>query len=413
MNSRLFPKKHDAPLFIACLLLLTFYTLIAFYFSYIATNTQQQYSLLAESFIRGRLYFLSSLGLIEDAAFWKGQFYWPLGPLPSVVLVPFVFFLSLFNIFFYQGYMQFVLNGWIFYFAYKLAIKLGWKTSDAFFLAFGFMFASVYQMLSIMSWSWYFVQVLCTLILFLIIYEYIDKRRMFIIGIYIGLLFLSRFTAGLGAIAFVSTLVLSSKSDKAKNLFIVAVPVFASGIILLTYNYLRFGNIWQNGYDLTNNLITNASQRYELLNHGLFKLSNIPTNFYYYFIKTLDPVLIGVASLFGNTHFLEFPYITLKYPGTSFFVVSPLFLYLFKTSLKSKLAVASLCSVLVVLPIFLSYYWPGWRQVGPRYLVDILPFLYILLLNSFKKMTLGTFPKILVLVSSIINFYLFVSVFNG
>jgi len=156
-------RKYD-PLFLTCLLLLAFYALIAFYFSFIATNSQQQFSLLAEAFNQGKLYFLDSNRFIEDSAFWNGKFYWPLSPFPAVVLMPFVYLFSLFNSFFYQGYLQLILNTWVFYLVYKLAVKQGWNSRDGFFLAFAFMFASVYQILAIMSWSWYFVQVLCTLL---------------------------------------------------------------------------------------------------------------------------------------------------------------------------------------------------------------------------------------------------------
>jgi hypothetical protein len=405
-------KKYD-PLYIASLIFLFFFLLVSIFIFYWTPDHEQQFSLLAQSFVHGKLYFLDNSQIIEDAVLWDNRFYWPLGPFPSVLLMPFVYIFSFFNSFFYQGYIQLILNFAIFIMAKKLAMKLGWKDRDAYFLAFGFMFASVYQLLVFMSWSWYFVQVVCTFLLFLAIHEYLQKRRFLLIGIYLSLIFMSRFTAGVGILFFTFLIIFDKEKHKLINLFLLGLPVIISGIILLYYNYLRFDDIWQNGYKLANNFLFTDAQRYELLNHGLFKLSNIPTNIYYYFIKTLDPVLINTTSLWGNTFYLNKPYITIKYPGTSFFVVSPLFLYIFKTDLSKKLNFAAFITVLFALPLFLSYYWPGWRQVGPRYLIDILPFVYLLLINSFKDFKLGVFPKILMIVSSLFNFYLFMAVFNA
>jgi hypothetical protein len=413
MELKSFLKKYD-PIFLTSLVLLSFYILVAFYLSFFGNLAEQQFSQLSSSFLKGKLYFLDTSKMIEDAVLWNGRFYWPLGPFPSILLMPFVLVFQTFRGFFYQGYLQFVLNIVIFLQVQKLASKLGWNKVDSYFLAFGFMFASVYQFMVFMSWSWYFVQVICTFLLLEAIHEFLGKKRFFLIGVYLGCVFLSRFTAGIGILFFI-LMVLFDKTglNKFRSIIYLSVPVAFSGIVLLTYNYFRFSDIWQNGYSLANNFLFSDAQRYELINHGLFKLSNIPTNFYYYFVKTLDPVLIKTNSLFGNTYFLQKPYITLKYPGTSFFVVSPLFLYLFKADLKRKITLASLFTIVASLPFFLCYYWVGWRQVGPRYLVDVFPFLYILLLYSFNKNKLGVLPKALMIISSILNFYLFFAIFNG
>jgi hypothetical protein len=294
---------------------------------------------------------------------------------------------------FLSGLHTVFLNVAIFYLAKKIAEKLGVKSEDALYLAFAFVFASVYHQLTLISWSWHFAQVVVTFLLLLSIYEYLSKKRFWLIGIYFGSIFMTRFVAGFGILFFVLMIVKDVKSKiKIKYLMQLVLPVVASGIVLLIYNYIRFGDVWENGYRLAN---FSDWQKDEILNHGLFKLSNIPSNFYHYFIKAL-----------------EYPYLNLKYPGVSFFIVSPFFLYIFKADLKNKIVIASTLTFFVILVALLSYYWPGWKQVGPRYMVDVLPFLYLMLVSVFKKHRMALLPKLLIMISSVINLYLFFGIFN-
>ncbi|MBI3443131.1 hypothetical protein HY008_00495 [Candidatus Woesebacteria bacterium] len=362
---------------------------------------EQQFTYLAKSFLQGKTYFLEEPGTWADTVFYKGHYYWPLGPFPAIVLMPFIYLSDFFGTFFYQGYLQFFITIGVFLLCFKISRKFGYAKWDSLFLAFAFCFASVYQLIAFLTWSWYFVQAMTVFLVLLAIYEYLGKRRYWLMGILFAGVFMSRFTAGFGILFF-----LLSKPN-LKNSVAILTPVLISGFLLLGYNYVRFENPVDNGYMATNNATLTESERFELLNRGLFKLKNIPTNFYYYFIKTLDPVLLPVESFFGNTHILRFPYVRVGYPGTSFFVVSSIFLYTFRTRWKERLVKLSLVPIVIILLFLLSYYWSGWRQVGPRYMLDLLPFLYILLMFSFKKFKLTKIAKAIVLLSSLLDFYLF------
>jgi hypothetical protein len=394
-------------------LIVIFFT-ISFVFNFWVLS-EQQYTYLATSFLKGKLYFLEEYCLFEDTVLVDSKYYWPLGPFPAIILLPFTYIFSIFNRIFYQGYLQFFITCSVFYLSFRIARIFKFSPDDSLLLAFAFCFASVYQLVALMPWSWYFVQAIVVLLIFLSIFEYLRKRRYLIIGLIFSFIFASRFTAGFGVLFFIFDILTSKRYNfkkKAWLLVYLVVPIIISGILLLVYNYQRFGSILDNGYTRVNNHLLTHRERFKLLNYGLFRIRNIPTNFYYYFIKTLDPVLVNSESMHENTHFLKAPYVKVNYPGTSFFIVSPVFLYIFRTNLKKKIVKLSLVSALIILFFLLSYYWPGWRQVGPRYLLDLLPFLYLLLLNSFKNYKLSFKVKSVITFSSLSSFYLLLTVFG-
>ncbi len=375
-------------------------------YSHLTTNTNQQYSYLARSFLQGKLFFTEKPGTWEDTVFYNGKFYWHQGSFPALLLMPFVFLFQNVGLFFYQGYLQIFLTITIFYLSYKIARIYKYSYEDALFLAFSFCFASVYHIVAFVPWVWYFAQAITVFLCLFALYEYLTKKRYFLIGILFALILITRLNAALGNIFFLIAIFNEEGNRRIKNAILLFFPLVISLLVFFFYNSTRFGDAFNTGYTLTNNKTLSEKQRYELLQHGVFKVSNIPTNFYYYFIKTLDPVQIPVQTVFGNSHILQFPYITVRYPGTSFFIVAPFFLYIFRNKFKSKISqFAVIASIVILIPLLL-YYWSGWRQVGPRYLLDLLPFIYLLLLEAFPKKKLSLKAKIVILLSSLFNFYL-------
>ena len=176
-----------------------------------------------------------------------------------------------------------------------------------------------------------------------------------------------RFTAGLGVGFF-----LMAANYDIKKLLQLCLPVVVSGLILLGYNFSRFGSIWNNGYA--------NSQGF------LFSYKYILTNSYNYFFKLKDLT---------------------KTPGASFFVVSPIFLYMFGADWKKRMVRMALLPIGIVLPLLLTYYYSGWFQIGPRYMLDLLPWAYLVLLEGFKNQKLTNFARGLILGSAIFNLYLF------
>lgn len=396
-----------------------FYLLIGLFFiaaiilNVCLTNGEQQFSYLAESFLSGKTYFVTLPRNLTDTVYLDNNYYWPLGPFPAVLLTPFVYIANKFGFFFQQGYLQIFLTFEVFYVAYKLAKQKNFSKKDALLLAFAFCFASPYQLIAFSTWSWFFAQALCTLLIFAAIYEYLyGKKKFLLIGCYMACAFATRFTSIFGILFFILFELAKHKESiklKLKKIILIILPMLIVYLLLCWYNFQRFGNVVETGYLLENSRLS-QEQRIHGYKYGLLQLENIPTNLYYYFVKPPEPFIRENVSYFGMTYTLKPPFIKVSFPGVSFFWVAPIFLYCFRASFRNKEVKFAIITSSVVLFVLLSYYWPGWRQVGARYFLDFLPFLYLVLLHSFPENKLSHFTKTFIIASAFFDFYLLTTI---
>lgn len=314
-----------------------------------------------------------------------------------------------------MGYLQILLTGGSFFLCYRLAKRYKFSHTDSLFLALAFCFGSVYVTVAFIPWSWYFAQAIVTFCLLLSLYEWHGRKRYILIGLLFALIVATRATAAPGLLFFVGDLFWKNKESlktKLKHLRLLLLPVILAAALVMSYNYARFGNVLESGYQMADNKRSSDINRYELTHYGLFQFRNIPTNIYYYFIKTVDPVRVEHYGDFGQTYLLKPPYVRVENPGAGFFIISPVFLYLFaliKRKHIPRVVFLSLPPVTIITIILMTFFWPGWAQLGPRYMLDALPFMYLMLLCAFEKSKVTLFAKLVIVVSVIFNFYLLVT----
>ncbi len=161
----------------------------------------------------------------------------------------------------------------------------------------------------------------------------------------------------------------------------LAFPI-ALGLATASYNFVRFGSIFDFGYALIPNLA--AEHWYE---HGLFSLSAIPWN-----VRSM---------LFeGMRDIPAFPFLQPSPFGCSIFLASPFLFLLFREGGKHKLlawlAIGSLSFVL----------WchgnPGGWQFSYRYAMILLPWMFLLLVSNGPRKLAAT-EVVLFAVSAAIN----------
>ncbi len=371
-------------------------------------KNSQQFADLANSFLNLKLYFLHPIGnQTQNPVYYKGKEFFDDGPFPAIILMPFEALFKLFHLFFYQGYLQWILIILTLNIIYKIAKLIGFKKSDALLLAFTFILGSVYIGVAINSSSWYFAQVITTYLLFLIIYEYFTKKRWWLLGLLSAFILLSR----VSAFAIIFLLILdilfnyqTTFKTKFNNLLKLGLPIVLAGISIGLYNYLRFSNPFNGGY-LYQAIDQTASYS---RSKGLFSIKHIPFNFYHLFFGT------PIINTPNNNWIANFPYFENNPLGLSIFITSPYLIFLFYQSRKlfhQKEIIFLLISALVALIIVLTYFGVGTYQFGYRYSLDFLPEIFTIFMLIYhktkKSLTFGM--KFLFLLTIIFNFYLILS----
>jgi hypothetical protein len=334
------------------------------------------YAKLAESFLQGKLYFLSMPGESwGDTARFDGHYYWPLGPLPALIAVPFIWFGH-----WHQGQIAFLLSIGIFYFCFRLAQRFDYSNADACWLALAFCFGTSFVGVAAIPLSWYFGNIVTAFFLFWAINEHVGANRLWLIGFLLGLAMATRQSAGLNIIFFILSIIPGGAKDLGKLL----VPFVLIGGLLALYNLLRFGSVFESGYTYQINwdeLPYSEWTRPGNSTGPLFSLAHIPQNLWTF--------LLGLPN---------------SPAGASVFLVSPYLLFLFprcRWDLTGKLLAVN---IVIVLFSILAFRSTGFNQMGYRLSLDFLPFVFFLIIRS--RIKLGRAIKATILAATIVDWFL-------
>ncbi|OGD97978.1 hypothetical protein A3A49_02065, partial [Candidatus Curtissbacteria bacterium RIFCSPLOWO2_01_FULL_38_11b] len=354
-------------------------------------NSEQQFVYLAYAFLKGSLSFTQLPPTLADLSFFDGKYFWPLGPFPALLLIPFVIF---YKTNFLQGFIQLPLTLLNFYLVYQISKKLNLSSTKSYLLAIFYIFGSVYTPVAAISTSWLFAQVTVTSLLLLAIYFFVsvNNKNFFLISILISLAILTR--ANLITTSVFFLIFIFQMPRFWKNLIAFTIPIATAILLIGIYNHLRFGNFLESGYNYQ--LISEEpAQRRSI---GLFSVKHIPANLYYMLIKSPDPIIAD------QPHVLQFPYLKFDNYGMSIFFLSPILFLILKTNFKDKLVKISALTVAISLVPLLTYYGIGFNQVGYRYALDFFPFL-LLAITPVVKTINEKHLKILIFVGVLITWF--------
>lgn len=360
------------------------------------------YSLLIDSLLSGRLDIPGNVTI--DLSQFQGKWYLNWGPGALLYIFPFkLIMLGGLSDKFYT-LLAGILNILVFSFLIKEFIKyfkINLSDFSKNFLLFSFAIASPNFYLSLNGRVWFteqIVAVLYILLSLLFLFRFLNsdgKLKYFLISvIFFNLAWFTRAPLVFhGLILFAAILVVRSKGY-APRLFaflITTTSIFL--LILFTYNFLRFENIFETG--LNHHL---ANPRYEsAISEGkVFSVVNIPFNFYHFFLN--------FPQISKN-----FPFLSINLEGNSIFafypllLVIPLFIKNFLQIVKKNMVLLSFVFVFSVeISLLLIYFATGWTQVGMRYFLDLIPISFLM-----TAFVLDRVPKsiivLTVLYSALIN----------
>jgi hypothetical protein len=353
-------------------------------FGSLLVRNEQQYVRLAESFLIGKLHFTSISEHLHDTAVFGQRHYWPLGPLPAVLLMPFVSFFRLIGADFYQGYATLPLALASCWLCFRIAQRCGRSREESAWLTLAFCGSSSYLSVAVISMSWPFAQIVAVYLIFLAIDEWLTRRRWWLLGFFLGLTAATRISAGLNVALFAGAALFCEKKERAKILASLASGFTIPILFLAAYNFVRFSSILETGYN------------YQLPAPGDFPTISL-TNV----IPHLRTFLFGPPAALD-----KFPFFSANPYGMSVLLLSPWLFFLgsLKMDRFNYLALANCAAVLLMV---LAWRSTGQLQVGYRFSLDFLPIITFLLARSgfnAKKLSWGF--KALTILGFILTLYL-------
>jgi hypothetical protein len=356
-------------------------------FGSLLAKNEQQYVRLAESFLIGKLHFTSISEPVHDTALFGLRHYWPLGPLPAVLLMPFVSFFRLIGTELYQGYASLPLalaSGWL---CFRIGQKCGRSNEESTWLTLAFCGASSYLSIAVIPMSWPFAQVVAVSLIFLAIHEWLNHRRWWLLGFLLGLTTAARIAAGVNIALFAGAALFCEKKGRAKIVAALAAGFTIPILFLAAYNFARFNSIFETGYS------------YQLSAPGDFPTTSL-TNV----IPHLRIFLFGMPVVLD-----KFPFFGANPYGMSVLLLSPWLFFLGSLRMDrfNSLALANCAAVLLVV---LAWRSTGQLQLGYRFSLDFLPIITLLLARSgFNGEEVSRGFKVLTLLGFVSTLYFLLS----
>ncbi len=217
------------------------------------------------------------------------------------------------------------------------------------------------------------------------IYFILIEPRPLLAGLFFALAFGNRTEIILLTPIFVYLIYRTAGSRRAIAGFIAA-PV-ALGLATLLYNYARFDSAFDFGYARIPGVLEEPWYR-----HGIFSIHAIPGN-----VK---------AMLFEPWQRVDhYPYLVPTGFGGSIFLSSPYLIYLFKPGTRDKgLKALSWCAIAILMPVLWCHGNPGGWQFSYRYSMELIPWIFLILLENGSSKISAT-EKILLIASIAINAY--------
>lgn len=365
-----------------------------------------QFILLADSFLQGKIYFVNVPTYLHDLTFYNGHWFGAYPPFPILLITPLVAIwgVQAFNINTFAIVLE-ALAAVTMYLILTQLIELKWiklSRSGAIWLTALFVFGTVFWWLSVLGTAGFFSQVVTVLFCALAFLTAVKKYSPWISGIGLMAAIMSRpnvFVLWPALVAISIQLSLNEEKVNWKHVFIwsvqSAIPVILGVFFLLTYNYLRFGGILDFGYATINGAasIVNNVQKY-----GLFSLHFVPYNLYSMFVAL--PELTAKCG-----------YYLAPRDGISILATTPTTLYLLRRFKISWWSIGCWISIILSISLLAMYSNNGANQYGYRYVMDfIVPVIMIIASNAGEK--ISGLLKTLIIASFAINYYGIISTFT-
>ncbi|TET18121.1 MAG: hypothetical protein E3J81_00760 [Dehalococcoidia bacterium] len=323
-----------------------------------------QYVLLADSFLHGRLHLVNPPVHLELARYGDEAFVID-PPAPALLLMPFV---AIWGTGINQVLVSMAVGSAAMGFFWVAARQMGWDLRVTAAITLLLALGTNFWWAATDGGLWTFAHVSAVLFLMAALVEATGNKRPWLVGLLVGLAGMSRLPTFLTFPLFAYLLLDAEErpwkevvQDRANwlRLGLFAVGLGVMGAAYLAYNYGRYGTLIDKGYDHP----SYANEPW--FAQGRFDISYIPRHIEAIFFK--PPVLTEN----------DFPYFRPSSFGLALFFSTPAFLYAFNTYF-NRLTLAAIAATLLTLVPLTLHGTTGWGQFGYRFSMDLFPMLALL-----------------------------------
>lgn len=327
-------------------------------------NPYNQYVLLSDAFLHGRLHLVDAPEFLELARF-GNRLYVIDPPAPTIFLLPFValFGTGADHVLISCG-VGAVAVGMLWIAARRLWLDQGFAAAMVLLVAFG----TNFWWIASDGGFWSFAHTAALFFMAAALVEATGRRRPWLVGLLVGLAGLSRLPVFLIAPLYAYFVLDGDLRLTRRNLrrlvwFGSALGGAAAGY--LAYNWARYGSLTDLGYYHPQYLSEPWFER------GRFDITYIPRHIEA--ILFLAPVRDEVFPFFRPTS-----------AGLALIFTTPAFLYALRAKLTPR-HVAALVAACLVAAVLVTHGTTGWSQFGYRFSLDLLPALWLLTASGMRE----------------------------
>ena len=303
-------KKFLLPIFV--------FAFVIYKLSSPAGNTPFNYfTRLASAFLDGKYYLTEKPSWLSELIPSGDKYYVVYPPAPAILLIPFVF---VFGDNFPQQILAHLVGAGIILSTIKLALQV--KKANRLAVWSGILagFGSIVWYMSSAGSVWYLGQTVAALFLLLAINEALGKKRPILIGTLLSIAFFSRLNTIVTLIFY--AYLLRKEVKKVKYVLLLIFPIAMSSVLFGLYNYVRFGNPFENGYFLLPEILNETGAPWFV--KGVMSP--------YYIFDNVKAALWSFPKLLDHL-----PFIQPSWSGLAIWITTPAFIYALGGSKPKKL----------------------------------------------------------------------------
>lgn len=333
-----------------------------------ADNPYEQYVLLTDAFLHGRLHLVDPPSFLEVATF-EGRSYVIDPPAPTLFLLPVVaiFGTGADHVLVSAGVGALAVG-----FVWVAARRLWPDPSFALAMVLLVAFGTNFWWAASDGGFWSFAHVSAVFFLAAGLAETTGRRRPWLVGLLLGLAGLSRLPVFLLAPLYAYLVLGGDIRIRRRNIERLAAFGAVLGLAAaayLAYNWARYGTLTDAGYYHPQYAAEPWFQR------GRFDLTYIPRHIH--------------AIFFESPRRVEtFPYFQPSFVGLALIFTTPAFLYAFRARLTERNVAALVALGVTAIPL-VTHGTTGWAQFGYRFSLDVLPPLLLLTASGMRGVLTG------------------------